>query len=261
MDINNSRKVPAQYRFDVSNSVRPEDVETLKSQYPKTESRGGHSVLDDLEPKVAYTAYDEALKEDRLPQELEDQDGHVPYGYITPKREEEYLAVIDNALDVIPLPSVSGLNTIIDPSVDLRPRHRSPPTERDFAIQHPVSVHNWLLHHKPQIKLEHDQYSERGEAGSTTNGAKKKGKREKTKEDAPFDALDEEIGFDASEEHFSKSKRKSKGDGDHTYRPKGGRSRAKRKRDKGDEGDGDAKEPKRVKGAGGMDADGDYADP
>lgn len=260
MDINNAKQVPPRYRFDVSTKNSPE--RSPRAYYRKPEGASGEIKLHELEQNVAYTAYDLVAKDDTFPAELEDQEGHAPYGYLTPKHEEEYLAVIDNALDVIPLPSASRPNTIIDPSVDLRPRHTSPPTERDFAVQHPVSVHNWLLRNKPQIKQEQDQCSERGEAGPTTGGGKKKGnKREKTKEDAPFDALDDEIGFDAaSEEHFGKSKRKSKGDGDHTYRPKGGRSKAKRKRDRGDEGDGEGKETKKYKSSATVDADGDYGD-
>lgn len=262
MDINSSKQVPSQYRYDLTlpSDKEPQQQESPQSLYGKNEARGGDIKLDDLEYKVPHTTYDLVLQEDKFPLELQDQDDNAPAGYLTPKHEEEYLAIIDKALDVIPLPSPSRPNTIIDASVDLRPRHTSPITERDFATQNPISVHNWLLRNKPAIKMEQDQCSERGEAGSTTGTGKKKGggRREKTKEDAPFEGLDDEIGFDAaSEEQFGKSKRKSKGDGDHTYRPKGGRSRAKRKRDKGDEGEAEGKEVKKVKSSANLGGDAD----
>ena len=259
MDINCSKEVPTRFQYDLEIEEEPQQQASPQSTYSKQEVVGGDIKLKHLEEGVPHTTYDPPLEKYQLPAEFwGDETGQAPDGYLTPKHEEEYLTVIDNALDVIPLPSPSRPNTIIDPSVDLRPRNTSPPTERDFATQNPISVHNWLLRNKPQIKMEHDGYSERGEVGTGSGGNKKKGgRREKTKEDAPFEGLDDEIGFDAaSEEHFGKSKRKSKGDGDHTYRPKGGRSRpAKRKRDKGDDGDFEIKESKKAKGASAAEAE------
>ena len=74
----------------------------------------------------------------------------------------------------------------------------------------------------------------------------KGGRKEKTKEDAPFEGLDDEIGFDAEEERGKKGKRKS-GDGDHTYRPKGGRSKAAKRKRGGDEEEPEGKTLKKAR--------------
>ncbi|KAL9053729.1 MAG: hypothetical protein Q9162_004603 [Coniocarpon cinnabarinum] len=258
-DLNGSSKVPSKYRYDVALPADQTQQDTPPLKRSKREPSPAAIKLAELEREVSYTYATELAA---LPNDLLDHEGNAPNGYLTPKHEEDYLGVIDNALDVIPLPSPSRPNTILDPSVDLRPRHTSPPTERDFATQNPVSVHNWLLRHKPLLKTD-DVTSERGDNGSTVGAptasthSKKKSsasqRRERTKEDAPFEGLDDEIGFDADE--MMSKKRKRGADGDQTYRPKGGRSKAaKRKRERGDEGDGE-RDGKRSRGE-----DADYMD-
>ena len=99
-------------------------------------------------------------------------------------------------------------------------------------------MHNWLSRNKPTLR--NDDASENasvtgGPSNSGGGGKKKKGQsaKERTKEDAPFEGLDDEIGFDVEE---GAGKRKKRAE-DQTYRPKGGRSKAKRKRGLLDDGE------------------------
>lgn len=263
LDINNDPRRPAYKHYDV---LSPGLRNRMPELTPEHSLSGANTIdsikLYKLEAETTHTPY-HLPSPSVLPIDLQDLDN--PLGCMTPTHEDEYLSAMDSALDALPLPSIepnraSNGNAVLDPNVDIRPRHWELPTSEDFAHHHPASVHNWLGRNQPQIAAEKerlkaqdkdgDKTSERGGRSpapratpTAATGSKRKAKDKIKKEDIPFENLDDEIGFDPAEEATLGSSKKRKNDDD-AYRPKGGRSKgggSKRKRDRESAG-GEAEE-------------------
>lgn len=274
LDINNDSRRLANKHYNITSpSLRSRVPELTPDDSLSGQPSTSEVSLSKLESEVTHTALN-LPSPSILPTDLQESDLGLP-GYLTPTHEDEYLSVMDSALDALPLPSIephqaSNGNAVLDPIVDIRPRHWDLPTAEDFAQTNPVSVHNWLGRHQPQIAAEKerlrlldkgDKDSERGAKSpvpgvmgtpATLTGTKRKAKDKIKKEDLPFEGLDDEIGFDPAEEAAYGSSKKRKNDDD-AYRPKGGRSKSggsKRKRDRESiGGEGDVSSAKKMKKA------------
>ena len=232
MDINEDPTTPAHLRWD------------LRQDVSHHSSLTAGKILRHLEEHVLYTVPETADKAFLPPDLLETEDASdSPPGYLTLDHEEEYLSRLDASLSQTP--PTDNLPPDIE-AVQLAsvPRPRLLPTEKDFFLQSPVSVYNWLKRNRPQT---FDHAKERVDSErSDENGNKKvssgKGRKDKhaSKQDPEFEGADDDIGFDAVLDVPASGKGKKKLD-DHAYRPKGGSSKpTKRKRDKEDGGEGKA---------------------
>ncbi|KAB8342860.1 hypothetical protein FH972_022458 [Carpinus fangiana] len=219
LEINSSRYTPATKRFDLSSpsfvpsSLPPVVVEDPVTLPPPTKS------LQSLQATVAYT-HRNLPDPSVLPADLQADANGWP-GYLTPEHEETYTNTLDEHLT-----SESRLlsGSEVKP-VSLKPT-KVTLTERDFALQNPVSVHNWLRKHQPQVFDGKDKDSDKG-GKSPPPSRKKKGTKQE-----PTDTVDED--GDADSVVFGSAKAKKKRDDD-AYRPKGGHQRPqKRKREKED---------------------------
>ena len=225
--------------------------------------------LPELESTTTHTAA-QLASPSVLPIDLQEHDMGQP-GYLTPVQEERLIARIDDSLQTMdPLYKTSVLDllpTELNHMKSAWPHELShDPNEPDFALDNPVSVHNWLRVNHPEIyeiPAGKDKDSEVGDIKPPArSGRSRKGKDIKlSKQDIPYKDLDEEIDFDVRMEEeggtvavsgagiggASGSSRSRKKKDDETYRPKGGHSKStKRKRDK-DDGGGESKSGKRVK--------------
>lgn len=192
------------------------------------------------------------VEDSTLPIDLR-QEKNLPLpGYFAPAHEEQYLGALDAALksmqdgQSLPTESDSRLPMLTFP----RSQSKRKTAESEYLAQNPVSVQNWLYSHHPQMfdgkeagKGDRDKDSDRGSARSPAPPVRaKKKERHVPQQDKQFEALDDEIGFDAGAEDgivVSASKKRKKDDD--AYRPKGGGTRvktAKRKRDSLDADDG-----------------------
>ena len=182
-------------------------------------SKATHSTLE----CVPFEVMPEDLKED------------APTGFLSPAHEEEYLAVLDTYLDEAhpddqPLPP--------------RPRPNDREKDRDIQLRNPMSVYNWLSHHRPKVLIDDDASNDKPvkaprkaspkPPSSTPGPVRSNSKREKAGALLPKpeeEILDEDgsvIGGFVEEASGSLKKRK-RGQDDDAYRPKGGGSK-KRKR-------------------------------
>lgn len=253
-DINDSHSLPAHKRYDVESGRLPAQILTPQTPGDHWKPEGGVS-LASLEAAALHTVRQD-VSPSLLPLDLQDLE-HAPPGYITPTHEDEYLSIMDEALEALPLPNLDMPskpigNAVLDSNVDIRPRREELPTERDFAEQSSVSVYNWIRMHQPQVHAEKERKDDRAAdsdrggkspppPASTAPNSKRKAKDKLKKEDVPFENLDDEIGFDAADEPtFGTSRNKRKKD-DEAYRPKGGKSRQpqKRKRERDEPGGAD----------------------
>lgn len=253
LDINESEDVAASKRIDLRATSSATATQALTPPTHGQRQRTDGTSIAALEAGLAYTKRDQ-LPGAELPDDLRTDDTTLPpAGYLTPAHEDEYLATMDEALEALPLPSLTGGATghaVLDPNVDIRPRRHEPPTERDFAESCPVSVYQWLKTHVPSIHAEKENEKEKsrkeiimdsdreaGRPGTPAgggSGGRRRGGRVK-KEDVPFEQLDDEIGFDPSADDppFGASgnggsgsgRRGRRGKDDEAYRPKGGKSR------------------------------------
>lgn len=275
LDVNDDPRMLTSKHYDITSP-------SLRARRPELTPDGSHIArrtdpsikLSDLERDVTHTVPD-LPSPSVLPLDLHDTNFPLP-GYMLSDREDEYVAAMDSALDALPLPSLdpdkaSNGNAVLDPNVDIRPRHTDPPTSEDFAHENPVSVHNWLRRHQPasssdkereKLKAperDKDKDSERGGRSPAPGGtpaatsAKRKAKDKVKKEDMPFEGLDDEIGFNPAEEAAALGSNKKKKNDDDAYRPKGGRTKAsaKRKRDRESAGgEGEGSSAKKIKKTG-----------
>lgn len=232
LEINDSKHTPANRRYDLTSpSSRPSHLPELPrgdslNLPPPTKS------LRSLQNIAAHTPYD-LVDTSVLPADLQADSQGWP-GFLPMDREEAYIHAADakNA-NVLAVPDAR--------SADARtPKHTL--TERDFAIQNPVSVHNWLRKHQPQVFDGKDKESERG-GKSPPPGRKKK----PLAKPEPTDTVDEDGDADSVAFGSAKAKRKREDD---AYRPKGGHSRPqKRKREVGEAENKAGKKPRKSNGA------------
>ena len=182
-------------------------------------SRATHSTLECVPPEV-------------MPEDLK---GDAPTGFLSPAHEEEYLAMLDTYLDE-PHPD--------DRPLPPRPRLNDREKDRDIQLRNPMSVYNWLSHHRPKVLMDDDASNEKPmkatrkpspkPPASTPGPVRSTSKREKAGALLPKpeeEILDEDgsvIGGFVEEAPGSLKKRK-RGQDDDAYRPKGGGSK-KRKR-------------------------------
>lgn len=161
----------------------------------------------------------------------------VPPGFLGTDHETEYLSALDASLSAIPstdnLPQ--SLEAIQPPS---RNRDKVQLREQDFAIRNPISVHNWLRKHKPDLfnDRERDRVSERSGKSPVPEGIGRKLMAKRTSKDqdkaaslVKAEALSEVDELGEPLESTSSSRGKRKRDDD-TYRPKGGSGRAAKSR-------------------------------
>lgn len=204
--------------------------------------------LSSLEKNVVHTTWDLPAQAD-LPPDLRARDDEMTYpGFLTLKHEEQYLSTLDAWLDELP-----SLDTTKPIPAESRPKHG--PSEREFALQNPSSVYNWMHKHQNSVFESNaagskDKDSEK--AGSVRSPPpRSRGKKEKvpaptSRQEQSADPWDED-GEESrvKDENGGSAKVKRKRD-DEPYRPKGGRSSAKRKREK-DDTPTDMKSVKKVK--------------
>jgi hypothetical protein len=188
-----------------------------------------------LEARVPHTTRDDlpARPIDGL-----DLSEHAP-GYMDPVHEEEYLAALDQVLEM------PGFDPAHNQGRPIRTSASHPPlSEKDLTARNPDSVYNWLRKHQPHVFLQdkdavhHENMSEKSAAPKASTGGKKGIKRESavgggSGTPGPRENEDEES---IAGETGGKGRKKAPGGEDDTaYRPKGGSSRpAKRKREDGD---------------------------
>ncbi|MCJ1466414.1 hypothetical protein MMC07_005033 [Pseudocyphellaria aurata] len=158
-----------------------------------------------------------------------DLDEDAPTGYLSPDHETEFLLNLDNTLGNPPL----GSRPIISSQLaKANERER----EKESQLRNPVSVHNWLRKHHPQVFQEEpgpEKLPSRSVAkvSPKPSNPPKASKRPSTvpKQENEYD--DEGFLIGGTFELPPKSKRKRE---DEPYRPKGGSSRpTKRKRTSG----------------------------
>lgn len=228
LDMSDAHTLPAVLRYSAS-SPAPHSLPELESDRSEYND---HSLA--ALRKVTHT-FSDLPHLDKLPPELVDVDQTLPPGYFTTQHEEEYLATLDASL-------AAG----VADAPELPPREKIPP-ERNFAVNCPDSVYNWLRVHQPQV---FDVKEERGD-GAAGKGPKG-GKKEKLVKHE-FEGMDDEelemLGLSGGPGLASAKAGKKPKDDDNAYRPKGGHRPAKRKRDKED---ADGKVGKKARKSGGV---------
>ncbi|KAI9735798.1 MAG: hypothetical protein M1834_001262 [Cirrosporium novae-zelandiae] len=195
----------------------------------------------------------------------EDIGAENPVGYLTPQEEEKYLADVDESLN-----NGHGYPKFDSRSSFTRTGDKRFETDKDLAMRNPVSVHNWLRKHQPQVFLQdHEKEKEKEREKEKEKEKEKDREREKAIKDhdvvseksttrpsntrgskrasnvtpkAEQDMYDEDgILMDiAPTSATTRGKRKRD---DEPYRPKGGSSRPSRK--KKDDGAGNPKKSRR----------------
>ena len=176
----------------------------------------------------------------------------TPTSYLSPAHEDEYLSTLDAYLD-----SAHPENQPLPPKP---PKPTDRECERDVQLRNPMSVFNWLSHHRPKVFLDDDANHDRlakaprkpsPKAPSTTPApVRSHAKREKAGAllPKPEEELLDEDGFvvgGSLEEGGGSLRKRKRGQEDDAYRPKGGgskkRKRASTKTSTGGSGDNPAK--------------------
>lgn len=145
-------------------------------------------------------------------------------GFLDPDEEAKYLGALDSQL---------GDSTAITPLKTNQPSESSTvDTEKEAALQNPVSVYNWLRKHQPHVFLQDNEPNPEKPPSRPSNakGTKRKVRKEEDFYDEDGIALDLDTVTVASN---SRGKRKRDEDGG--YRPKGGSSRPSKKRKEKDD--------------------------
>ncbi|KAL9131356.1 MAG: hypothetical protein Q9217_000683 [Psora testacea] len=268
LDVNDSNNIPSQLRYDLRSpppdecavpdlmSDRPpasyQDVQNAQSalQEARLELQSGQIDLQSYkEQEAALSAIiDHGQSLNRLsktshstlqcvPPELipADLTEDAPTSYLSPAHEDEYLSTIDAYLNTPhqedqPLPSRSS-----------KPTDRE--REREIQLRNPMSVYNWLSHHRPKVFLDDDpnhdkpvklpRRSSPKPPSATPAPVRSNAKREKAGAllSKPEEELLEEDGsvIGGTLEEGGSARKRKRGQEDDAYRPKGGGSR-KRKR-------------------------------
>lgn len=275
IDINDDPKTPAHLRYDLRLPDDP-DYLLLSSDHSKMPSRA--KSLSSLESRVPHTSVSlltppNGDMDGLLPSDLADlPDNNTfttthPPAFLTSDHESAYLTTFDAALSTnAALPAIPNLPPGIEAvaPATLPTRTKSVPTERDFALRCPVSVHNWLKKHQPQVfessaldgkgPRRQDRAegadSELEAPGSSHGGKARKSLGAKAaanasanvkREDMGFEDVDEEMGGDAGEGGAAAvGRRKKLAEGEEAYTMGGNKSgrSAKRKRAPGEQGEG-----------------------
>ncbi|KAL9105071.1 MAG: hypothetical protein Q9163_000084 [Psora crenata] len=265
LDINDSNKIPPYLRYDLSDGAAVPELMPDRSpsayqdlQNPqlalheaKLELQSGHIDLQSYKEQEAAlsaiigrsqslnnlckTSHStlQCVPPDLVPADLTE---NTPTNYLSPTHEEEYLSAVDAYLDA-PHPVEQPL-----PQPPPKPTERD--REREIQLRNPMSVFNWLSHHRPKVFLDDDPSHDKPAKvprraspkppGATQALARSNVKREKAGALLPKpeeEVLDED-GFVTGaivEEGGGSGRKRKRGQEDDAYRPKGGGSK-KRKR-------------------------------
>ena len=265
LDVNESNRLPLHLRYDLR-SPTPDAAEVPALEPDRSPSKihdanGARAALEeakvelttgqitpntykDLEielleainkPKRIFAHLDatphttlNSVTPNDLPSDLDDD---APTGYLSPDHETDFLLNLDNTLGN---PSPGSRPIISSQLAKANERER----EKDSQLRNPVSVHNWLRKHHPQVFQQEESNLEKPPPRITVklspkpSNPPKPSKRPSAAPKQENEYIDDE-GFlvGGNPELPSKSKRKRE---DEPYRPKGGSSRpAKRKRTSG----------------------------
>ena len=163
-----------------------------------------------------------------LPSDLDDD---TPTGYLSPNHETEFLATLDNTLGN----AVHGSRPIASSQLAKANEREK---EKESQLRNPVSVHNWLRKHHPQVFQQDDPNPDKPPSRQTAKVSPKPSNPPKaTKRSGAMPKLEQELiddeGFLVGGNFEAPPKNKRKRE-DEPYRPKGGSSRpSKRKRTSG----------------------------
>lgn len=261
LDVNESNRVPLHLRYDLR-SPTPEATEVPALEPDRSPSKihdanGARAALEeakvelttgqitpntykDLEvelleainkPKRIFAHLDDtphttlnSVTPNDLPSDLDDD---APTGYLSPDHETEFLLNLDNQLGNPPL----GSRPIISSQ---HPKVNDREKEKDSQLRNPVSVHNWLRKHHPQVFQQEEPNPEKPPSRNTVklspkpSNPPKASKRPSTAPKEESEYIDDD-GFlvGGRVELPPKSKRKRE---DEPYRPKGGSSRPTKKK-------------------------------
>lgn len=254
--MNESKETPAAAKYDLhSPSLGSARTDLTPDSILESEKTHPAKSLAELEATTTHTA-SQLPSPSALPDDLQELESGLP-GYLTPSQEDHMITRIDDAIHLMdPLYKIHVLDLLPTELASLRPAwpHElsREPKEPDFALDNPVSVHNWLRVNHPELYDGSglggkDKEDEVGETRPVVrSGRGKKSKETKlAKQDLPFKDLDEEFEFDTRMEEDEIGVAPSGGGGsgrrrkkeDDAYRPKGGHSKStKRKREKDDGG-------------------------
>jgi len=223
IDLGNARAALEEAKHELSTGqITPDSYRQLEAAM--TEALHKSVSLSQLSG-TSHTVLED-VPEDDLPHDIGESS---PAGYLSFEHEEEYLAVLDAAIE--------GSGSRHTGSASSHPI-RSNDRDKDVALRNPVSVYNWLRKHQPQVFLQ-DSDSPPDRSSIKPSNTTKQPRRSTIVAKQEPEVLDDE-GFliSASLEGLSRSKRKRD---DEPYRPKGGSSRPY-KRKKTANGQGDRKE-------------------
>ncbi len=227
IDVNESQRMPAKH-FELNSPLLSKlELNVFGEPRAAHQSTIPGLSLSSLSRQATHTPYS-LPSPSILPADLLDLNNSPPPAYLTPDEEEAYLTAIDTSLAAMPPTDNLPADVEIVQAIP-RPRDRTMPTEKDFAIHNPVSVHNWLRKYQPRVFDGKDKDSERAKSPA----AKGKKKDKMAKHDPLTEGLDDEFTHDLAAENggIGSAKGKRKGEDD-AYRPKGGHKRpAKRKRE------------------------------
>ncbi|KAG8529487.1 uncharacterized protein KY384_006124 [Bacidia gigantensis] len=265
LDVNDSGRVPAHLRYDLRSPAPGEsDVPELMSDHDPPspgqvqqayaalqefraeqppgvpdpqETENQLSAIINHQPSFKSLSKTSHSTLDVVPTELVPElSEEMPTGLLTPTHEEEHIASVDAYLEM-PHPIEQPLPP------KQRPTERE--REREIQLKNPMSVYNWLSHHRPKVleddrgDINHDKPPKvprrsPPKASSSTPGATRSGvKREKAGSQLAKpeeEVLDEDGSVIAGfVEESGMPKKRKRGQDDDAYRPKGGGSK-KRKR-------------------------------
>ncbi len=142
---------------------------------------------------------------------------------MTVKQEEQYLSSLDAYINGEALnPRLHVTN-----SLGAKGHEKSAERDREAQLRNPVSVYNWLRHHKPGVFLQDNEATDKPARPAGARSSKRNANRDAVvkEEEEMYD--EEGIAMDTG---GSRGKRKR--EDDTGYRPKGGNSRpTKRKKE------------------------------
>ena len=208
--------------------ISQDDLENIEAQYDAMVDSVSYGNSLALLSKTSHSTVEDTPAE-LIPDLIESR----PIGYLNPDHEEVYLTALDEFFD-----SADPEDGLLPPQAKPSDRER----EREAITNNPMSVHNWLVQHRPKELAEDDNGHEKAAKASrktspkpptsTPGQGKSSAKREKQPRQEE-EVLDEDGSVLAGyAEDFTgpQKKRKRAADDDNAYRPKGSSGNASKKR-------------------------------